>query len=230
MGRALDRPRLHDRPQLRAERANDEHDARHRVGDAPEHTLQLHEPECGVARRRGRRPPFISGGAYANDNTFANGVAVPQTIVLVNKGTAAVTLGTITFTDVVGVAPTVLTPPPATLAAGASGTVVLQHTTNVASGSVGYTVNIPSDAPAPFTYRLQGFSAAAAPEVDLKILDTSGHFAQVNSGGTVFLSNGAIGVPRTVRVMVSNFGSSALTLTGTTPLEHVGTTTAPSRS
>ncbi|MFO0677036.1 MAG: hypothetical protein U0169_10895 [Polyangiaceae bacterium] len=168
--------------------------------------------------------PLVNGGTYANNTAFSNGVSVPQTIVLMNKGIAPVTLGAVAFTNLVGVTPTVLTPPPAMLAAGASATVVLQHTTNVGSGSVGYGVSIPSDAPSTFTYALQGVSQTAAPEIDLKIVDDGGRFSQVNNNATLFLDDGAVGVARTVRVMVSNFGSGALTLGGSAPLQHVGTT------
>jgi hypothetical protein len=170
---------------------------------------------------------LANGGTYANNTAFANGVGVPQSLRLRNTGGAAIALGAITFTDLIGVTASVTMAPPASLAPGASADILLTHMPSVGTGTVGYTVNLASTAPMPFVYRLQGFSVPTpAPEIDVKVCDGKGRCTPVANNGTVQLGNQPLGVPFDARVQVSNYGTSPLSLTGATPLEHTGSTNA----
>lgn len=193
----------------------------------PNLRIDFTTPSAGWLVVRAGDTSIVDGATYQNHDTFANAdPKVEQELTVTNTGGAAIALGTGTITDATNSEVTILSAP-ASVAPGASGTIVLEHKATAAAGTASYTVNLPSDAPnQPFTYTLTGAIQAPHPEIGMALVNSEGLVTRVGNSGQIHLGYLAIGVAHMFRVRIGNTASGPLTLSGATPVAIQGSTNA----
>ena len=173
----------------------------------------------------------LANGASIDFGTATQGTAVvTQDITLANvgnsdlivsaglqstTGTSAVTSSTPGFT--------IVTPPPARIPAGSTGTVrVGLKTTVVGAAAVNLVIASNDKTQNPFTLALTGTITASTAQIAV----TSGSTA-ITSGGTLPFGSTTVGVPVSQTITVANAGRSDLRLTGWIIIPSQPVTSAP---
>lgn len=159
------------------------------------------------------RTPLTTGGSYTPQYGFADDVTVPQRFRLRNSGGMPITFGAASFDDLLNLpAPAITEALPVMLAPGASAPFVFTVTPTTAT-NVRYRATIGSDSTGqPFVFTVNSIAGlAAAPAIKLSFVDEAG---RVDGKESPSVRNVPIGQAIPFQIMVSNYGSGPLNLTG----------------
>ena len=172
---------------------------------------------------------LANGGSIDFGTATQGGPVVTQDITLANVGNSDLIVsaglqagtGTAVVTNSPGF--TIVTPPPARIPAGSTGTVRVGLRTNViGSAAVNLVITSNDKTQNPFTLALTGIITASTAQIAV----TSGTTA-ITSGGALPFGSTTVGVPVSQTITVANAGRSDLKLTGWIIVPPQPTTTVP---